>query len=167
MQNKPNSLTDKTNATSYARKGYTNIPLRFAPKNKPKQSQSSNAIRDTQHAIRKPNPNEPNFKMGKMTISTARTKAYAKEQRTMSNERYPKQTQSNPIPPPATPFFAPKWLCQPVLPASNQLTSPTLKLLQAYSTSETESQLARRHQDTGNRGQKAGTTRGCQRRRLW
>ena len=32
-----------------------------------------------------------------MTISPARTKAYAKEQRTMSNERYSKQTQSNPI----------------------------------------------------------------------
>ena len=35
--------------------------------------------------------------MGNINISTARTKAYAKEQRTMSNERYPKQTQSNPI----------------------------------------------------------------------
>jgi hypothetical protein len=41
--------------------------------------------------------NKPNFKMGNMTISTARTRAYANEQRTMSNERYPKQTQSNPI----------------------------------------------------------------------
>jgi hypothetical protein len=36
--------------------------------------------------------------MGKMNISIARTKAYAKEQRTMNNEYYPKQTQSNPIP---------------------------------------------------------------------
>jgi hypothetical protein len=36
--------------------------------------------------------------MGNINISTARTKAYAKEQRTMNNERYPKQTQSNPIP---------------------------------------------------------------------
>ena len=35
--------------------------------------------------------------MGNMNISTARTKVYAKEQRTMNDERYPKQTQSNPI----------------------------------------------------------------------
>ena len=41
--------------------------------------------------------NKANVKMGKMTISTARTKAYAKEQRTMNNERYSKQTQSKPI----------------------------------------------------------------------
>jgi hypothetical protein len=40
--------------------------------------------------------NKPNFKMGKLAISTARTKAYAKEQRTMSNRHYEKQTQSNP-----------------------------------------------------------------------
>jgi len=44
--------------------------------------------------------NKPNVKMGNINISTARTKAYAKEQRTMNNERYSKQTQSNPIPPP-------------------------------------------------------------------
>jgi len=44
--------------------------------------------------------NKPNFTMGNINISTARTKAYAKEQRTMSNKRYSKQTQSNPIPPP-------------------------------------------------------------------
>jgi hypothetical protein len=43
--------------------------------------------------------NKANFKMGNINISIARTKAYAKEQRTMSNERYSKQTQSNPIPP--------------------------------------------------------------------
>ena len=41
--------------------------------------------------------NKPNFKMGNINISTARTKAYAKEQRTVNNKRYPKQTQSNPI----------------------------------------------------------------------
>jgi len=40
--------------------------------------------------------NKPNFKMGNINISTARTKAYAKEQRTMNNEHYRKQTQSNP-----------------------------------------------------------------------
>ena len=39
--------------------------------------------------------NKANFKMGNINISTARTNAYAKEQRTMSNERYPKQTQSH------------------------------------------------------------------------
>jgi hypothetical protein len=41
--------------------------------------------------------NKANVKMGKMTISTARTKAYANEQRTMSNDRYSKQSQSNPM----------------------------------------------------------------------
>jgi len=41
--------------------------------------------------------NKANVKMGKMNISTARTKAYAKEQRTMDNEHYPKQTQTKPI----------------------------------------------------------------------
>jgi len=41
--------------------------------------------------------NKPNVKMGNMNVSTATTKTYAKEQRTMSNEQYPKQTQSNPI----------------------------------------------------------------------
>jgi len=47
--------------------------------------------------------NKANFKMGNINISTARTKAYAKEQRTMNNERYPEQTQSNPIPLPSSP----------------------------------------------------------------
>ena len=41
--------------------------------------------------------NKPNFKMGNMTISTATLRAYAKEQRTMNNEHYSKQTQSKPI----------------------------------------------------------------------
>jgi len=41
--------------------------------------------------------NKANFKMGKMTISTAAPKAYANKQRTMNNEPYPKQTQTNPI----------------------------------------------------------------------
>jgi len=35
--------------------------------------------------------------MGNINVSTARTKAYANERRTMDNERYPKQTQSKPI----------------------------------------------------------------------
>jgi hypothetical protein len=43
--------------------------------------------------------NKANVKMGKMTISTATTKAYAKKQRTMNNERYSKQSQSKPIKP--------------------------------------------------------------------
>jgi hypothetical protein len=37
--------------------------------------------------------------MGNINISTATVKAYANKQRTINNERYPKQTQSNPIPP--------------------------------------------------------------------
>jgi len=44
--------------------------------------------------------NKPNFKMGNINISIAKTKAYANKQRTMNNERCSKQTQSNPIPPP-------------------------------------------------------------------
>jgi len=52
--------------------------------------------------------NKPNVKMGNITISTARTKAYGNKQRTMNNERYPKQTQSNPIPPPPPRQFAPQ-----------------------------------------------------------
>jgi hypothetical protein len=44
--------------------------------------------------------NKPNVKMGNIDVSAARTKAYAKKQRTINNERYSKQTQSNPIPPP-------------------------------------------------------------------
>ena len=41
--------------------------------------------------------NKPNVKMGNINISTANTKAYGKEQRTMSNERYSKQSQTKPI----------------------------------------------------------------------
>jgi len=54
--------------------------------------------------------NKANFKMGNINISTVRTKAYANEQRTMNNERYPKQTQSNPI------FLRPKPPQPPVHP---------------------------------------------------
>jgi hypothetical protein len=52
--------------------------------------------------------NKPNFKIGKMTISTVATKSYPKEQRTMSTERHSKQTQSNPISPPSLPNFVDK-----------------------------------------------------------
>jgi len=41
--------------------------------------------------------NKPNFKMGNINISTATPKTYANKQRTMSNKRHSKQTQSNPI----------------------------------------------------------------------
>jgi len=41
--------------------------------------------------------NKANFKMGNINISTANTKAYGKEQRTMSTEPYSKQTQTKPI----------------------------------------------------------------------
>jgi hypothetical protein len=40
--------------------------------------------------------NKANVKMGKMTISPATTKPYLNEPQTMNNERYSKQTQSNP-----------------------------------------------------------------------
>jgi len=41
--------------------------------------------------------NKANVKIGNITISIVATKPYANEQRTMNNERYSKQTQSNPI----------------------------------------------------------------------
>jgi len=44
--------------------------------------------------------NKANVKMGNININTARTKAYAKEQQTMNNDRHSKQTQTNPISPP-------------------------------------------------------------------
>jgi len=53
--------------------------------------------------------NKANVKMGKMTVSTATPKAYAKEQRTMSNEPYSKQTQSKPISVSAARFIVYKW----------------------------------------------------------
>jgi hypothetical protein len=66
--------------------------------------------------------NKPNFKMGNITISTAKTKAYPKEQQTINNECYSKQSQTNPklelcstlsevegpIPPPHPRQFAPQ-----------------------------------------------------------
>jgi 3-deoxy-D-arabino-heptulosonate 7-phosphate (DAHP) synthase len=55
--------------------------------------------------------NKPNFKMGNINISTATVKAYAKEQRTMTNERHSKQTQSNPklSPPGRNPALSDLW----------------------------------------------------------
>jgi len=40
--------------------------------------------------------NKPNFKMGNINISTARTKAYPKEQRTMNNDRLLKTNSTSP-----------------------------------------------------------------------
>jgi hypothetical protein len=50
--------------------------------------------------------NKPNFKMGNINISTARTKAYANKQRTMNNKHDSKQTQTNPISNAETPYAA-------------------------------------------------------------
>jgi hypothetical protein len=44
--------------------------------------------------------NEPNFKMGKMPVSTVAPKPYPDKQRTINDEHHPKRTQSNPIHPP-------------------------------------------------------------------
>jgi len=89
LQNEPNSSKAKPNTTPFAAKVYRDkSPL--ATRRKRTQS----------------NPNEPNVKIGKMKISTKISteivRVYANQQRTMNNERYPKQTQSNPIPPPPT-----------------------------------------------------------------
>jgi hypothetical protein len=50
--------------------------------------------------------NKANFKMGNINISTAIIEAYASEQRKISNERYSKQRQSNPISNAKTAYFA-------------------------------------------------------------
>jgi hypothetical protein len=42
--------------------------------------------------------NKANVKIGKMAVSPATTRPYLDEQQTTNNERYSKQTQSNPIP---------------------------------------------------------------------
>jgi len=68
--------------------------------------------------------NKPNFKMGNINISTARTKAYANEQRTMNTKRYPKQTQSNPIPP-RFGISQTSITVQPTLSRSPRPTAPT------------------------------------------
>jgi hypothetical protein len=86
--------------------------------------------------------NKANVKMGKMTISTATTKAYAKKQRTMTNEYYSKQTQTNPKleicstlsevegpikpnSPTRNPFFRPKIeLCSTLSAVEGQISCP-------------------------------------------
>ena len=82
------------------------------PKNKPKQSQSPNAIRDTQHAIRKSNPIKPKqtqFQNGQNKHKYSNEKGLC--QRTTNNEQRtlfktkPIQTQ---FPPPTIRFFAQK-----------------------------------------------------------
>jgi hypothetical protein len=52
--------------------------------------------------------NKANVKMGNINISTATLKTYANKQRTMSNERYSKQTQTKPILPPRS-AIRPTW----------------------------------------------------------
>jgi len=48
--------------------------------------------------------NKPNVKIGKMTISPAKTRPYLNEQQTTNNERCSKQTQTNPNKPKQTQF---------------------------------------------------------------
>jgi hypothetical protein len=94
MQNEPNLFDDRNNATCFTTRGYASKRPTLRSK---KQSQS--------------NPNEPNVKMGKMTIRTATPKAYANEQRTTNNKQRT-LFKTNPIKPnsPAakSPFFARK-----------------------------------------------------------
>jgi hypothetical protein len=82
--------------------------------------------------------NKANVKMGNINISTARTKAYANEQRTMNNEHYPKQTQSNPIfpaPPKPRPSFLSRYrtLRAEFAHELPQLSTDTFDLLHALS----------------------------------
>ena len=77
------------------------------PNNTPEPAQNhpnptprtQNERRHTTHDIRN-TQNKPNVKIGNINISTIRTKAYPKEQRTINNERYPKQSQFKPNPSP-------------------------------------------------------------------
>jgi hypothetical protein len=56
--------------------------------------------------------NKANVKMGNINISKATLKAYANEQRTMNNEHYSKQSQSNPISNAQTAYFACRRRCR-------------------------------------------------------
>jgi hypothetical protein len=109
MQNKPNFLNPKTTTTSFTPKIYPNIPLPPTRKNKPKTNPippHRESIENRVSSIKYPAlfmQNKPNFKMGNIDISTASTKSYANEQRTINNERYSKQTQTKPIPQRNTP----------------------------------------------------------------
>ena len=62
MQNKPNLLDTQMNVSSVLTRDYENEPLRRRGENKPKQTQSPSAIRNTQYEIRDTNPIKPNFK---------------------------------------------------------------------------------------------------------
>ena len=66
--------------TSFITKDYRKIEAFAVQKNKPNSK-----------------PNKANVKIGKMNVSVAKLKAYDNEQRTTNNERYSKQTQTNPI----------------------------------------------------------------------
>jgi len=95
MQNKPNSFEDRNNATCFTARVYAN---KRPPPHSKKQTQS--------------NPIESNVKMGKMTISTARTKAYANQSASGGNNDQRTLLKTNPIKPNSpggkSPFFARK-----------------------------------------------------------
>jgi len=123
MQNKPNFLKAKNNATNCAANTYEKKP----PQPNSKKQTQSNPIPSSPPTIPQSHPalftcstcrfplpalytcresstnrplfsqNKANFKIGKMTISTVATRPYPNEQRTISNGRLSKQTQSNPI----------------------------------------------------------------------
>ncbi len=76
MQNEPNFQNPQNATTLYATKTYRNIPLRPAPKNEPKQTQSRDtqyAARCTLHAMR----NKPNSPPGQSSIQHPASSQYA------------------------------------------------------------------------------------------
>jgi len=102
--------------------------------------------------------NKANFKMGNINISTARTKAYANEQRTMSNERYPKQSQFKPNPSPKLELcstlsevegpikpnlVAAEPRAKPDSPAHNPFFRPETHVAQSLSQAKLRPQLSR------------------------
>jgi len=110
-ENKPNQTQfqngqneDKHGNSKGLCKSTTNNEQRTLSKTNPNKANpgapehnTRHAIRNQpapQYAIRDTNPIKPNFKMGKMKISTEIVRVYANQQRTMNNERYPKQTQT-------------------------------------------------------------------------
>ena len=126
MQNKPNFLNGKTNATSYATQIYSSIPLRPSPK---KQTQTKPILqRNTQYAIRntqyenqtQTNPIRP---IAKMTLNPCPKKHYGKA---CPLRPCQKQTQSNPILPPFSESpHQPKKTPQNPHPMPTFLSNPT------------------------------------------
>jgi len=102
MQNKPNSRSAKTNATSCARchsdrRHATSVPKRRNLLQCYRHLPNRLFSRIYQRIMACILQNKPNVKIGKIAISAAILKAYVNEQRTMSNEHDSKQTQSKPI----------------------------------------------------------------------